>query len=64
MDEAMTSPGSIADSKHVEDIARRAEAVTLMLDALAMLDSMGEHLAASHLSMAIIALGGEPPFPD
>jgi len=48
----------------VEDIARRAEALTLMLDALAMLDSMGEHLAASHLSMAIIGLGGEPPFPD
>lgn len=48
----------------VADIARRAEAMTLMLDALAMLDTMGEHLAASHLSLAIISLGGEPPFPE
>ncbi|WP_246524690.1 hypothetical protein [Sphingobium phenoxybenzoativorans] len=48
----------------VADIARRAEAIALMLDALAMLDSMGEHLAASHLSLAIISLGGEPPFPE
>jgi hypothetical protein len=64
MTDIMTPFGSTRDSEQVEDIARRAEALTLMLDALAMLDSMGEHLAASHLSMAIIGLGGEPPFPD
>ncbi|HEX7783145.1 MAG TPA: hypothetical protein VF509_10095 [Sphingobium sp.] len=64
MTETMSPLQPIESVKQVEDIARRAEALTLMLDALAMLDSMGEHLAASHLSLAIIGLGGEPPFPD
>jgi hypothetical protein len=62
----MMIPGEAtsASKPDVADIARRAEAMTMMLDALAMLDSMGEHLAASHLSLAIISLGGEPPFPE
>lgn len=62
----MTTPvETIDDAKPcAKDIARRAEAMTMMLDALAILDNMGEHLAASHLSLAIVGLGGEPPLPE
>jgi hypothetical protein len=44
--------------------ARREEAVALMLQALTILDDIGEYQAASRLSHAICEAGGDPPEPN
>lgn len=51
-------------SESMADFARREEAVTLMLQALTILDEIGDHRAGSRLSHAICDAGGEPPEPN
>lgn len=45
-------------------MARREEAVALMLQALTILDEIGEHQAAIRLSHAICDAGGDSPAPN
>lgn len=54
----------VATQPEVPTPERREEAIALMLKALAILDAIGEHQAAAHLSSAIMDAGGDSPDPD
>ena len=61
----MTKNERPAPSEYVNgEDARRDEAVALMLQALTILDEIGDHQAAARLSHAICEAGGDPPEPN